>query len=44
MEAKVADAGCLERGVPVRIEMLIGRIELGLPALGSKTTVGEGNR
>jgi hypothetical protein len=34
VKAKVADPGRLERGVPVRIEMLIGRIELRLAGLG----------
>ena len=34
VESKVADTGRLERGVPVRVEVLIGRIELRLPGLG----------
>ena len=34
VELKVADTGRLERSVPVRVEVLIGRIELRLAGLG----------
>jgi hypothetical protein len=33
MEAKVTNPGRLERGVPMRIEMIIGRVELRLSGL-----------
>lgn len=46
MEAKVADSRRFECDIPVRVEMLVSRVEssCGLPVLGSRTTVGEGNK